>query len=71
VAAVAARKGDVLIYPPTRPEMPFVAIRFAGYGLHTAGVAKSEAAARAMLQTNEEALARQAGNPKDGPPARS
>lgn len=59
---MTARKGDVLIYPPIRPGLPFIAIRFAGHGLHTAGVAKSEQAARAMLAASEEAAAKEAAS---------
>ena len=55
---MTARKGDILVYPPLRPDTPFVVIRFGGHGLHMAGVAKSEQAARAMLASNEETVAK-------------
>ena len=65
---VTARKGDILVYPPLRPDTPFVVIRFAGHGLHSAGVAKSEQAARAMLASNEEAVAKLAASLDKGKP---
>ena len=65
---MTARKGDILVYPPLRPDTPFIVIRFAGHGLHTAGVAKSEQAARAMLASNEEAAAKLLASLDKSPP---
>ena len=53
-----APKGNILIYPPIRPELPYIAVRFAGHGVTMAGVAKSEEAARAMLVAHEQAAAK-------------
>lgn len=68
---MTARKGDVLVYPPIRPEMPYIAIRFSGHGLHVAGVAKSEQAARSMLRAHEEAASEQAPGQQKSRPADS
>jgi hypothetical protein len=65
---MTARNGDVVVYPPIRPDMPYIVIRFAGYGLQMAGVAKSEQAARSMLRAHEESAAKQApSQPESGP----
>ena len=65
---MTARKGDILVYPPLRPDTPFIVIRFEGHGLHTAGVAKSEQAARAMLASNEEKVAKLVASLDKSPP---
>ena len=46
-----------MAYPPLRPGMPHIVIRFSGYGIHAAAAAKSEEAARAMLKAHEEGVA--------------
>ena len=46
--------------------MPYIVIRFSGYGIHTAAAAKSEEAARAMLKAHEEGAATEPAKPKTG-----
>jgi hypothetical protein len=33
-------KENILAYPPVRTDMPYIAVRFAGYGIFMASVAK-------------------------------
>ena len=46
--------------------MPYVVVRFAGYGVQTAAVAKSEEAARAMLQVHESTIPNEASRAESG-----
>jgi hypothetical protein len=56
-------KGNILVYPPVRPDMPYIAVRFAGYGIFMASVAKSEDAARAMLLAHEQGPGNRTSSP--------
>ena len=61
---MTAPKGNILVYPPIRPEMPYIVIRFAGHGISMAGVAKSEEAARAMLLAHEQGAIKKPPEPE-------
>ena len=60
----SAPKGNLMAYPPLRPGMPYIVIRFSGYGIHCAAAAKSEEAARAMLKAHEEGVAAEPSKPR-------
>ena len=64
--------GNATLEPDPDPIGAPDATTFGGHGTHSAGVAKSEQAARAMLASHEETVARQAASPdKSKPTGRS